>query len=218
MWLQSANFLLSCNYHCLNYTIPPIIHTFIESLKVFVWKHIHFYVYLFYHGNSAELLTRRLMLPHVEHLIELAEGTVRSHRLGLVCIHLDGAEAISSQAWENDCLHFFYGLICGNEQMPAKSSIRRNLPDHTVVVSVSSIWTYSLVTMKSVGCNSGFVCDCGLDGSIKRRCLIFPALPQIPFSWFCFRLQFTYITPRVDTCGGCRKNNLLYCMSSPLRL
>lgn len=111
----------------------------------------------------------------------------------------------------------FYGLIRCNEQMPANSSIRHNLPDHTVVVSVSSIRTYSPVTMKCAGYDSGFVCDCSLDGSIKQRCLILTAFAPNPLVTVLFSAAvcIQYITPQEDTCGGYRENNLL---SSPLRL
>lgn len=80
------------------------------------------FIYLFYFGNSAEVLSRWLMLPHVGYLIELAQGEAAQHSLRLVCIHLDGAQTISCQPWENDRWHFFYGLIHCKEQTRAEGT------------------------------------------------------------------------------------------------
>lgn len=113
--------------------MPRRIHTLTEWLKEFVCKHFHFSVCLSYLGSSAELPTRWLMLPHVEHLIELAEGTVRWHRLALVCTHLDGAQAIIWQAWENDCWGFFSGGFCVFVcRCPQIRSRRHNPLDYTL--------------------------------------------------------------------------------------
>lgn len=60
--------------------------------------------------------------------------------------------------------------------MPAKPEQKAQSPGrYFVVVSVSSIWTYSPVSMMGVACDSGFVCACGIGASAKRKCLIFAA-------------------------------------------
>lgn len=76
------------------------IHERDEYLTVFALSTLskcsHFCISRFYYGSSAEVVTGRLMPLHLEHLIELAQGAVRWHRLRLVCVPLDGAQAMSS--------------------------------------------------------------------------------------------------------------------------
>lgn len=84
------------------------------------------------------------MLPHVEHLIELAEGTVRSHGRGLVRIHLDVAQAISWQAWGKWLLAFFFVVVMS--KCPQNPSRRRNPPDDTLWLCLCQVFGHILLS------------------------------------------------------------------------
>lgn len=112
------------------------------------------------------LLTRWLMPHSVEHLIELAEGTVRLPRLGLVCIHLDGHRPLIVRNWLLALFTASFVVMSECLQNQAGGKIPRWIIGGLFPCGGISIWTYS---------------------PLKIKCLWFGPNVCTRACWFCHR-------------------------------